>query len=117
MKSKPLTVYTDNVGFKFKFYPETIDVDVDQLKDKRIKVTLTFECDSDPEIKSETIKLLRYQNDLIKQAVEAIQKEAKEFQGKDPNVITWDEVIKYAKRKASFDELCELNKEYPESKK
>lgn len=111
--SKPLTIYTDNVGFKFRFYPETIDVDVDQLKGKRIKVALTFECDSDPEIKSETIKLLRYQNNLIKQAIEAIQKEAKELEG-NPNIITWDEVIKCAKRKASFDELYELNKDYPD---
>jgi len=112
--SKPLTLYTDNVGFKFRFYPETIDVGVDQLKSKRIKVTLTFECDPDPEIKSETIKLLRYQNDLIKQAIEAIRKEAKELQGKDPNIITWDEVIKCAKRKASFDDLYRLNKDYPD---
>jgi len=113
MESKPLTLYTDNVGFKFRFYPDTIDVDVDPLKDKRIKITLSFECDSDPEIKSETIKLLRHGNSM-KQAIEGIRKEAEELKGKNPNIITWDEVIKAAKRKASFDDLCRLNEEYPE---
>lgn len=112
MKSKPLTLYTDDVGFKFNFYPDTIDVDVDSLRTNRIKVTLSFECDRNPEVKSETIKLLQYQNNIIKQAIEAIKKEAK----KRDNIISWDEVVRLAKRKADFDTLCQLNNDYPEDK-
>lgn len=116
-KLKPLTMYTDDIGFHFGFYPDTLDIDVDSkpVKTGKIKVTVSFECDDIPEIKSETIRLLRYQRDLLKQAVEGIkEKYAEELGIINSNIIPWEHVIRVAKRKADFDTLEQLNRDYPD---
>ena len=113
---QPLNLYTNDTSFKFQFYPESFDADVELLKTKpgKIKVTLSFECDDNPDVQSDTIKLLKYQGSLLQQAAKAIREEAAKIKGEE-NVIAWSDAVKVAKRKADFDRLCELNEEYPES--